>query len=540
MSILGETYLIHNIRLPLDEDELFAFDVAKRKLNKLGVSTSDAVFYLYRKSVDARKKSDVHFVVSVAVNGPNFSISPRLCQKEGIGVLSNELLSPDFGTDKLVSRPVIVGSGPTGLFCALLLSEYGYSPIVIEQGGSIQERCEAVKRFNLERILDSSNNIQFGAGGAGTFSDGKLVTRINDPLTSYILTRFVEFGAPQEILTLAKPHVGTDILSVIVDKMIDRIVSLGGEIHYHTEFLSFSTLGNRVTCVHTTKGDFKTNALILATGHSSRKTYRELLRCGLSMQPKPCSVGMRIEHLASDIDHSMYGDFASHPKLSHAEYTLSTNTKTRGVYTFCMCPGGEVVAATSEEGHVVVNGMSHHARNGKNSNSAVVCSVFTQDYGNSVEGALNFIEEIERRAFVAGGKTYATPLSTVGDFLNQLTPKTLPSKVMPTYMETGFYKLASPELYLPTFVTREIRNALYDFDRKIEGFAAYEAILSGAETRTSSPIRILRDPKSRLALGYENLYPAGEGAGYAGGITSAAIDGVRCALQIMAQYAPLL
>ena len=540
MSDFIQSYLIHNIRLPLDEGTEYAFEAAKKKLNKLGISTKSATFSLYRKSVDARKKSDVHFVVSVAVSGYDFRISPSICQKEGIGVLKSSVVAPAIGTKKLKGRPVIVGSGPTGLFCALLLSEHGYRPILIEKGGSIEERTKAVKRFNELHILDTADNIQFGAGGAGTFSDGKLVTRINDSLTSYILSRFVDFGAPIEILTLAKPHVGTDILSQIVDRMIARIVSLGGEIHYHTEFISFETLGNRITSIHTSKGDFMTDVLVLATGHSARNTYRELMQRGVALQPKPCSVGMRIEHLASDIDHSMYGDFASHPSLSHAEYTLSTNTKNRGVYTFCMCPGGEVVAATSEEGHVVVNGMSHHARDGKNSNSAVVCSVFTEDYGNTVDGALGFIEEIERRAFIAGGETYAAPLITVGDFLNNRAPRAIPDRILPTYMEKGFYKLASPESYLPGFVCSEIRKALYDFDSKISGFACSDALLTGAETRTSSPIRILRDAKTKLALGYENFYPAGEGAGYAGGITSAAIDGVHCALEIMAQYAPTL
>lgn len=540
MSELFNTYLIHNIRLPLDENEEYAFEIVRKKLNKLGISTRGLSFSLYRKSVDARKRSDVHFVVSVAFSGIDFKISPDLCAKENIGILKNETIAPIFGDQKLTERPLIVGTGPAGLFCALLLSEYGYRPIVIEKGGNIAERKAAVRLFNTEHILDASCNIQFGAGGAGTFSDGKLVTRINDPLTSYILARFVEFGAPEEILRLAKPHVGTDILSALVDRMIDRIVSLGAEIHYHTEFLSFECIGKKVVSVNTSKGIFRTDALILATGHSCRTTYKELARSGVILQPKPCSVGMRIEHLADDIDKSMYGEFASHPKLAHAEYNLSTNTKNRGVYTFCMCPGGEVVAATSEEGHVVVNGMSHHARNGKNSNSAVVCSVFTEDYGNTVEGALEFIDEIERRAFVAGGNTYATPLSTVGDFLDSKTPDTLPSRIMPTYMESGFYRLASPELYLPRFVTNEIRNALYDFNRKIDGFASRDAILSGAETRTSSPIRVLRDSSTKLAIGYDNLYPVGEGAGYAGGITSAAIDGARCALEIMARYAPIL
>ncbi len=533
-------YLVHNIRLPLDENISYAYESARKKLNKLGYSCRDASFSLYRKSVDSRRRADVHFVLSIAVSGIGTKIPEDVCKREGIGILCDSSLMFTFGHKIISHRPLIVGSGPTGLFCALLLAENGYRPILLERGGSIAQRRSAVSSFYRTKVLDSECNIQFGAGGAGTFSDGKLVTRINDALSNYILSRFVEFGAPDEILTLAKPHVGTDVLSGLVDRMIDKIVSLGGEIYYHTKFLSFRSVGSRVVSVLTNRGEIATDVLILATGHSARSTYRELLRLGLSIEPKQFSVGMRIEHLTADIDRAMYGNFASHPSLAHAEYNLSTNTKERGVYTFCMCPGGEVVAATSEEGRVVVNGMSHHARNGRNSNSAVVCSVFCEDYGKTPEGALSFIENIEKKAYIAGGETYAAPLCTVGDFLEDNSYRTEPHRVLPTYMEKGFYHLSSPDKYLPSFVTRQIRVALLDFDKKIKGFASRDAVLSGAETRTSSPLRILRDPSSRLALGYENLYPAGEGAGYAGGITSAAIDGVRCAMEIMANYAPLL
>jgi uncharacterized FAD-dependent dehydrogenase len=275
-------------------------------------------------------------------------------------------------------------------------------------------------------------------------------------------------------------------------------------------------------------------ALILAIGHSARDTYKTLISSGYNVVAKDFSVGMRIEHKTEDIDRAMYGDMAGDPLLGHAEYTLSHNTKVRGVYTFCMCPGGEVVAATSECGAVVVNGMSNSRRSGRNSNSAVLASVFKSDYGNTPYSAIEFQKKIERAAFVAGGSDYRVPLITVGDFLSDKLSAE-PKRVMPTYMD-GAYKLARPEQYLPSFATDAIKRALLGFDKKISGFAASDAVLSGAETRTSAPIRILRDNDTRLAVGYENLYPAGEGAGYAGGITSAAVDGIKTAISIIGKY----
>jgi uncharacterized FAD-dependent dehydrogenase len=295
---------------------------------------------------------------------------------------------------------------------------------------------------------------------------------------------------------------------------------------------------SRITAVKTSVGEFPAGALVLAIGHSARDTYETLLSSGLSIEAKPFSVGMRIEHLAEDIDRAMYGDFAGHPVLGHAEYNLSHNTKVRGVYTFCMCPGGTVVAAASECGGVVVNGMSERARDGKNSNSAVVCSVFKEDYGADPRRAIAFQRSIERAAYAVGGENYSAPFCTVGHFLGRC-PEKKTGKVLPTYMGGTHLAYASPEDYLPPFVTDGIRAALLSFDRKIEGFANSDALLTGAETRTSAPIRILRNPETRLALGYQNLYPGGEGAGYAGGITSAALDGTYIAVSLMEQYAPL-
>ena len=417
-----------------------------------------------------------------------------------------------------------------------LLAEQGYAPVLIERGAGILERKNSVKAFSHDRIFDTESNIQFGAGGAGTFSDGKLVTRINDPFVSYVLRRFVDFGAPEEILHLAKPHIGTDILCDVVENMTNEIIRLGGRVLYHTKLVSIKKIAGESIAV-TSSGEIKYGAMVLAVGHSARDTYNELLCEGFAIEAKNFSVGMRIEHLAKSIDESMYGDFAGHPNLGHAEYNLSYNTKERGVYTFCMCPGGEVVAAASEEFGVVVNGMSKHARAGINSNSAVVCSIFKEDYGSTPEAAIEFQRKIERDAFIAGGSDYSAPIITVGDFLNESCKKE-PYAVFPTYMEGKHTKLAHPDKYLPKYVSDSISAALINFDKKIAGFAYSGAVLTGAETRTSAPIRILRDPITRTAIGHNNIYPAGEGAGYAGGITSAAIDGIRSAIAIINKYKP--
>ena len=305
---------------------------------------------------------------------------------------------------------------------------------------------------------------------------------------------------------------------------------------YNTTFFGFERSGGRVVKAKTTRGDINCGALILAIGHSARDTYTMLMNEGVSFEAKQFSVGMRIEHLTEDIDRALYGDFASHPALGHGEYNLAHNTKERGVYTFCMCPGGIVVPATSIEGGVVTNGMSYHARDGRNSNSAVVCSVFKEDYGSDPKSAIEFQENIEKKAFLAGGGDYSAPLITVSDFLDG-SLKSEPKRVLPSYSD-GKVKIARPEEYLPAFVTEGIKNALYDFDKRISGFAARDAILTGAETRTSAPVRITRDKDTGLAPGFDNLYPSGEGAGYAGGITSAAIDGLKTAMNIAKRFKP--
>ena len=430
--------------------------------------------------------------------------------------------------------PLVVGMGPAGLFGALLLAENGYAPIIIDRGDCVAERAKKYETFCKLGILDTESNIQFGAGGAGTFSDGKLLTRVNDVKVGYVLRRLCDFGAPEEILTAAKPHVGTDLLLGIVDGILKRIEELGGRVLYRTRLDGIRHLPDGNISVSTTRGDIVCSSVLLAIGHSSRDTYKMLLENGYAIQAKPFSVGVRIEHLRSRIDEALYGNMAGHEKLGKGEYHLSDTSSGRGVYTFCMCPGGEVVAAASEEGGVVVNGMSRNARDGRNSNSAVAVSVFTSDYDGTPMGAIEFQRNIERAAFAEGGKDYCAPIQTVGSFLGTGANKI--GAVLPTYRD-GKVREASVDRVLPSFVCDELRRGIVSFERKLSGFSSPDAILTAAETRTSAPVRILRT-EELCALGKERIYPCGEGAGYAGGITSAAIDGIKVALKIMEQFAP--
>ncbi len=531
---MNRAYILNNIKLPINASSQEAFSVVKKRLHRAGINAGTLEYRIFRKSVDARNKNDIFFVYSVLVSGALPELSSESLAKLDASPFTEYGIVAEEGDELLSAPPLVVGSGPAGLFAALLLAERGYKPTLIERGGSVKERQRAVTEFNLYGRLDESSNIQFGAGGAGTFSDGKLVTRINDPLSSFVMDKFVEFGAPEEIKYFAKPHIGTDILSVIVERMAERIVELGGRVIYNTKYLESKEKNGKSYAV-TSVGDIEYGALILAIGHSARDTYDSLISAGYSIEAKNFSVGMRIEHLTDNIDRAMYGKFAGSPYLGHAEYNLSYDTKNRGVYTFCMCPGGEVVAAASECGGVVVNGMSRHARDGRNSNSAVVCTVFKEDFGASPRAAIEFQRRIERAAFKAGGSDYSAPYILVGDlFDGKLRHE--PGSVIPTYRGGKFLKAALPNEFLPDFAVDKISSAISYFDKKIKGFADPSAVLTGAETRTSAPVRILRDPKTRLAIGKNNIYPCGEGAGYAGGITSAAIDGINTALAVIKRF----
>lgn len=532
-------YVLDGISISPFDTEDKVISLAVKKLRSVGISPARYKPDIIKKSVDARRKDDIKLVYSVSFKCSEDSDDEKRFASLGARTAEIEKLSVPLGQERMSARPLIVGMGPAGLFCALILAENGYRPLIIDRGDSIKDRVESVRKFCTEKVLDAESNIQFGAGGAGTFSDGKLLTRINDPKCSYVLETLRRFGAPEEVTVKAKPHIGTDILREVVDNMLREIERLGGEVLYRCKLIDIIERSD-VTVARTTKGDFECSALVLALGHSARDTYRMLFGRNFDIIAKPISVGVRIEHKRSFIEEALYGKLAGLASLGAAEYALSDTKGERGVYTFCMCPGGEVVAAASEEGGVVVNGMSHYARSGENSNSAVAVSIRTEDFepvdGSLALGAIEYQRRIERAAFSAGGNNYSVPVQTVGDFLGGKRGSE-PSEVLPTYMGGNSFKVASMEDVLPDYVCSSLKYGLLSFDRRIKGFAMSGALLSGAETRTSSPVRILRTEDMR-AIGKDSIYPCGEGAGYAGGITSAAVDGVKVALAIAERFAP--
>ncbi len=524
--------LLSDIRIPFDAPDEEALKIAQKKMKSARLDAR-LHFSIYKKSLDARRKPAILKVCSVLATAEELlRISDATLQRLGARPFARTLPEVAFGSEPMEKRPLVVGMGPAGLFAALMLAEQGYAPLIIDRGDDVSTRARAVARFSACGELDTESNIQFGAGGAGTFSDGKLVTRVNDPLCNYVLSRMVEFGAPAEIEQKQKPHVGTDILREVVQNILTRIEQLGGTVRYRTKLEDVIPTEQGVR-VRTSAGEIEASVVLLAIGHSARDTFEMLLQKGMMIEPKPFSVGVRIEHLREDIDRALYGELAGHPALGPGEYALSDTTGARGVYTFCMCPGGEVVAAASEEGGVVVNGMSYHARDGRNSNAAVAVSVTPADVGGSVQGALDFQRGIERAAFCAGGRDYSAPVQTVGDFLGGARGSE-PSRILPTYAG-GRVRTADMREVLPAFVCDTLASGLVSFDKKLRGYAAPDAVLTGVESRTSSPVRILRGADG-TAPTHPRLYPVGEGAGYAGGITSAALDGLRAALAVMARY----
>lgn len=490
---------------------------------------------IHKTSLDARKRGDIHFVHSVYVRLSDKELEKKLCEKnKNLTYVSDGVFKPVISEKKQDGKVVIAGFGPAGMFCGLTLAEYGYRPIILERGECVEKRTDSVDRFWRTGTLSERSNVQFGEGGAGTFSDGKLTTRIKDPLCRYVLRRFVEFGAPAEIVTKAKPHIGTDNLRNIVKAVRERIKALGGEVRFEDMLTDFSCSGRSVDRIFCESGEEKVSALVLAIGHSARNTFELLADKGVFMEPKPFSVGARIEHLQTEVENSLYGDQAGNPLLPKGEYQLSHRNKDgRGVYTFCMCPGGTVVPSASEHGGVVTNGMSEFARDGANANAALVVGVSPMDFGNDPLDGVAFARQIERNAYKLSG-SYKACGTTVKGFLED--KPSLDGGITPTYalglVPSDYVKI------FPKFVTDMMKAGLYDFSRKMSCFGNGKAILSAPETRTSSPVRITRSGETLTSLSLDNLYPCGEGAGYAGGIMSAAVDGIWIALKIMEKFAP--
>ncbi len=523
--------LIGDIRIPVDAPDAAAFRQAEKRAAACGCFGPLLRIKMHRKSIDARRRDAITFVCTVYAEAETTADpdTERLAAFR-IRFEKREPLERPVGKERMSGRPVIIGMGPAGMFCALLLAECGFRPLILERGGALDERIRTVDAFSSGGSLDCSTNIQFGAGGAGTFSDGKLTTRIGDARCDTVLEWLHALGAPEDILWRAKPHVGTDLLRGVVRQADARIRALGGEIRYHARA---ERVGDDALYVGRERIPF--GALVIACGHSARDLYAELIGSGFSVEAKAFSVGIRIEHLQEDIDRAMYGGMAGKYGLTAADYALSLRIGERGVYSFCMCPGGQVVAAASEEGGVVTNGMSFHARGGRNANAALAVSVLPSDCGGSPIEAVAFQRELERTAFRCGGGTYAAPFQTVGDFLNGRTG-TAPQRILPTYRQ-GDVRAADLHTILPSFVTEMLEVGLHRFGRQIRGFDAPDVPMTGVETRTSAPLRILRDPVSLCALGHDRIYPCGEGAGYAGGIMSAAVDGLRTAQAILRRFA---
>ena len=531
---------LHNVKLPLDYSNRTLIQQAAKKL---GVQQGQIMrAEISKKSVDARKKNDVCFVASIDVTLKNQQDEKRVAARlaPSIGVLTAPYAPPVHpALDRTPTvRPVVVGLGPAGLFAALTLAEAGACPIVLERGQDVDTRTKDVQAYweKGQSAFNPASNVQFGEGGAGTFSDGKLNTGTKDPRGEHILRTFVRFGAPQEILINAKPHIGTDHLRGVVRAMRERILSLGGEVHFGAKMTDILRSSDEVRAViyEDMNGTHELTAshVILAIGHSARDTFTMLHENSFSLEQKPFSIGARIEHPQMLINRAQYGEFAAHPALGAADYKLALHLPSgRSVYTFCMCPGGSVVASASEEDSVVTNGMSCFARDLENANSALLVGVGPEDFGSSHPLAGMYLQrEIERKAFILGGRTGRAPAQLVGDLLAGKASAAVRS-VNPSY-RPGVVMGDLGELF-PPFIVSALREALPLLGRKLRGFDHPDAVLTGPETRSSSPVRIPRG-ENLMSVDCWGLYPCGEGAGYAGGITSAAVDGVRCAEAVLA------
>ena len=518
---------ISNLRIDNDvsDEEILLLAFNKYKINTNNIISS----HISKKSIDARKKNDVHYSYSIDLELKN---EDKYLNKKNISKIEYDTV-PKFETNHNIDiNPVIVGCGPAGLFAALTFIQNGFKPIIVEQGECVEDRKKSVENFIKNGNLNTFSNVQFGEGGAGTFSDGKLTSGIHSPYCRKVLQEFVNFGAPEQILYLTKPHMGTDNLINIVRNMREFIISKGGKFLFNTKFIDFETKNNSISSIkvlnlkNNLTETINTNVLILAIGHSSRDTFETIYKKGILLEPKNFSVGVRIEHLQKDINTAQYGTTTT-LSLPSADYKLAYHSPSgRSCYTFCMCPGGVVMASSSEKNTIVTNGMSYFSRDGINANSAVLVNVTPDDFKSSSPLAgIYFQKDLEEKAFKLGGSNYNAPVQRVEDFLQNKKSKFI-GKVQPSY--TPGYTLSNLNEIMPNFVSNTLKEGILYFDTKLHGFSNPDSILTGMETRSSSPVKILRNEK--LVCNVNGIYPCGEGAGYAGGIMSAAVDGIKCAI----------
>lgn len=537
-TIILRNFMIRvtEIKLPIDHS---GDDLHKALLAKLGISAAELADYtIFKRAYDARKRHTIFLVYSLDVTTANdAAILKRLHADPHVKP------TPDMeykfvtaaNTDKKYKRPIVIGFGPCGLFAGLLLAQMGLRPIILERGKAVRERTVDTFAFWRKRELNTESNVQFGEGGAGTFSDGKLYSQVKDPLHHgrKVLEEFVKAGAPAEILYVSKPHIGTFKLVPMIENMRASIEALGGEIRFQQRVEKFHIEAGQIRGVILASGEeIESNHVVLAIGHSARDTFQAIVEQNIYTEPKPFSIGFRIEHPQSLIDECRFGKFAGHPLLGAADYKLVHHASNkRSVYSFCMCPGGTVVAAASEAGRVVTNGMSQYSRNERNANSAIVVGITPEDFpcaeeaGSSALAGVALQRHWEEQAFIAGGSNYNAPAQLVGDFIRNQSSAQL-GHVEPSYKPD--ITLGDLSSCLPGYAIDAIREALPAFDKQIKGFAMRDALLTGVETRTSSPIRIKRNDNFE-SINTRGLYPAGEGAGYAGGILSAGIDGIKVA-----------
>lgn len=525
---------VSNIKLDIDEK---LSKLRPKVTKKLKVCDDEIIeFEIFRESIDARKRGHISFIYSVNVVLKN---EKKILTKKIKDVTKVEkIIYTDVksGRESMKNRPVVVGSGPAGLFATLLLAQRGYKPIMIERGVDVDTRTKDVEAFWKCGKFNPKSNVQFGEGGAGTFSDGKLTSRTKDTRIKKILSEFINFGAPEDIAYAHMPHVGTDILKNVVKNIRQEITSLGGEVRFDCMLTKIISKKGCIEAIEINKKEIvNCDNLIVACGHSARDTYEMLHKNNVKIIQKPFAIGARIEHPQLLINKAQYKEFYNHPRLGAASYRLTHKaSNNRSVYTFCMCPGGSVIASSSFENQVVTNGMSEHARDKSNANSALLVNIRPEDFNseNPLAG-LKFQQKYEELAFKLGGSDYKAPCQTIGDFLQNRETKEIGS-VNPSY--NPGVKLTNLSECLPDFVTKAMRESIVELDKKIKGFAMKDALLTGVETRSSAPVRIVRDETSMESVSVKNLYPCGEGAGYAGGIITAAIDGLKCAEKIIQKH----